>query len=90
MRVALAIPDVLPDWRANVEKMCVMATHAAASNAMAIFFSEAAVTGFVNTGTPAFDITPGHGCALAHRCSGWLAAGRRMAMRRVVCRIKIR
>jgi N-carbamoylputrescine amidase len=84
MRVALAIPNVLPDWRANVEKMCVMATQAAANNATAIFFSEAAVTGFVNTGDPTFDITLGKSLSghaitalshIARSCALWIGVG---------------
>lgn len=59
MRIALAVPKALPDWRANVETMCAMTAQATARGAIAIFFSEAAVTGFINTGDPTYDITLG-------------------------------
>ena len=59
MRVALAVPRVLADWRANLPTMQQMITTAAHAGAQLVVFSEAAVTGFVNTGDPVADLALG-------------------------------
>jgi len=59
MRVALAVPRVLADWRINLATMQQMIVAAAHAGAQLIVFSEAAVTGFVNTGDPAADLALG-------------------------------
>lgn len=57
--MALGIPEVQADWQANVATMAGLSRDAAAAQARLILFSEAAITGFINTGEPAFDRTLG-------------------------------
>ena len=59
MRVALAVPRVLADWHINLATMQKMIAAAAHAGAQLIIFSEAAVTGFVNIGDPAYDLALG-------------------------------
>ncbi|WP_084542254.1 carbon-nitrogen hydrolase family protein [Calidithermus chliarophilus] len=60
MRVALAIPGVTPHVDKNIQKIYDFSVQAAQSGATAIFFSEAAITGFINTGDPLYDRTLGY------------------------------
>lgn len=84
MRIALAVPRVLPDWRANLETIRAMSAAAGQARAQLIVFSEAAVTGFRNTGDPWADLAlgqpvPGPASTLLARTARdhrlWVAVG---------------
>jgi N-carbamoylputrescine amidase len=59
MRIALAVPLLTPDSAVNIQTIGAMAAQAANDGACLILFSEAAITGFINTGDPAYDMTLG-------------------------------
>ena len=59
MQIALGVPQTVADWKANVAGMQAQACEAAERGAQLIVFSEAAVTGYVNTGAPLEDLALG-------------------------------
>ena len=84
MKVALGVPKVKLSRQDTLSGLMQMTEDAANVNAEMIVFSEAAITGFVNTGNPDFDLSLGQSipgiasealCQLAARCRIWLATG---------------
>ncbi len=59
MQIALGVPRLTADWQTNAAEMCKMTASAAQAGATLVMFSEAAVTGLVNTGTPQHDLALG-------------------------------
>ena len=84
MKVALGVPQVRLNRQDNLSGLMQMTEDAADVNAEMIVFSEAAITGFVNTGDPDYDLSLGQSipgvasealCQLAARCRIWVATG---------------
>ena len=59
MKVALGVPQVRRNRQDNLSGLMQMTEDAADVNAEMIVFSEAAITGFVNTGDPDYDLSLG-------------------------------
>lgn len=84
MRVALGIPQVELNRQDTLSGLMQMTEDAADVDAEMVVFSEAAITGLVNTGNPDYDLSLGQSipgtasealCQLAARRQIWLATG---------------
>lgn len=84
MRIALAVPQLQARWQDNLARIRAMTRAAARDGAQFVVFSEAALTGFVNTGDPVSDLALGHTVPgpvtidladLAHELQVWLVVG---------------
>ena len=84
MKVALGVPQVKLNRQDTLSGLMQMTEDAANVNAEMVVFSEAAITGLVNTGNPDYDLSLGQSipgaasealCQLAARCRIWLATG---------------